>query len=44
MPLMSKKKQPVIIDEDLTAVLKSYLPADARTTVPEGLISCSDRL
>jgi hypothetical protein len=29
---MSKRKQPFIIDEDLSAALKPYLPADARTT------------
>jgi hypothetical protein len=37
MPLMSKKKQPFIIDEDLSAALKPYLPADSRTTVECGL-------
>jgi hypothetical protein len=26
MPLMSKKKQPFIIDENLSAALKPYLP------------------
>jgi hypothetical protein len=37
MPLMSKKKQPFIIDHDLGVNLKPYLPADARTTVECGL-------
>jgi hypothetical protein len=37
MPLMSKKKQPFIIDNDLGANLKPYLPADARTTLECGL-------
>jgi predicted nuclease of predicted toxin-antitoxin system len=37
MPLMSKKKQPFIIDENLSAALKPYLPADSRTTVECGL-------
>jgi len=37
MPLMSKKKQPFIIDESLSAALKPYLPADSRTTVECGL-------
>jgi predicted nuclease of predicted toxin-antitoxin system len=34
---MSKKKQPFIIDNDLSAELKPYLPSDARTTVECGL-------
>jgi hypothetical protein len=37
MPLMSKKKQPFIIDHDLGVNLKPYLPAVARTTVECGL-------
>jgi hypothetical protein len=37
MPLMSKKKQPFIIDENLTAKLKPHLPADAKTTVECGV-------
>lgn len=37
MPLMSKKKQPFIIDEDLGPALKPYLPADSRTTVECGV-------
>ena len=37
MPLMSKKKQPFIIDENLSVDLKPYLPADSRTTVECGL-------
>jgi hypothetical protein len=37
MPLMSKKKQPFIIDHDLGVNLKPYLPADARTTMECGL-------
>jgi hypothetical protein len=37
MPLMSQKKQPFIIDEDLGAALKPYLPADSRTTVECGM-------
>jgi hypothetical protein len=37
MPLMSKKKQPFIIDNDLSSKLKPYLPGDARTTVECGL-------
>jgi predicted nuclease of predicted toxin-antitoxin system len=37
MPLMSKKKQPFVIDNDLSAALKEYLPSDARTTVECGL-------
>ena len=35
--LMSKKKQPFIIDNDVGVNLKPYLPADARTTVECGL-------
>ncbi|HEY1210199.1 MAG TPA: hypothetical protein VGE85_12575 [Terracidiphilus sp.] len=34
---MSKKKQPFIIDHDLSAILKEFLPSDARTTVECGL-------
>jgi len=34
---MSKKKQPFIIDHNIDADLKPYLPADARTTVECGL-------
>lgn len=34
---MSKKKQPFIIDNDLSAVLRAYLPSDARTTLECGL-------
>ena len=49
MPLMSKKKQPFIIDENLSANLKPHLPADAKTTVECGvrkgtrttILSCS---
>ncbi|MGA3318725.1 MAG: DUF5615 family PIN-like protein [Candidatus Korobacteraceae bacterium] len=37
MPLQSKKKQPFIIDNDLSPKLKEYLPSDARTTVECGL-------
>lgn len=37
MPLMSKKKQPFIIDNDLSAKLKPYFPADARSTLECGL-------
>jgi hypothetical protein len=37
MPLMSKKKQPFIIDENLSAKLKSHLPADAKTTIERGV-------
>jgi hypothetical protein len=37
MPLMSKKKQPFIIDNDLSAELKPYLPSDVRATVECGL-------
>jgi predicted nuclease of predicted toxin-antitoxin system len=37
MPVMSKKKQPFIIDENLSAALKAFLPADSRTTVECGL-------
>jgi hypothetical protein len=37
MPVMSQKKQPFILDEDLSAALKPYLPADARTTLECGL-------
>jgi hypothetical protein len=37
MPLMSKKKQPFIIDENLSAKLKAHLPADAKTTVECGV-------
>lgn len=37
MSLMSKKKQPFIIDNDLGPELKEFLPADARTTVECGL-------
>ena len=37
MPLMSKKKQPFIIDENLGSALKPYLPADSRTTVECGM-------
>lgn len=37
MPLMSKKKQPFIIDENLSDTIKPYLPADSRTTVECGL-------
>jgi hypothetical protein len=37
MPLMSKKKYPFIIDNDLSASLKKYLPSGARTTVECGL-------
>jgi hypothetical protein len=39
MPLMSKKKQPFIIDESLGGAIKLYLPADSRTTVECGLKS-----
>src|ERR1700734_4114107 len=39
MPLMSKKKQPFIIDENLSTGIKPYLPADSRTTVECGLKS-----
>lgn len=34
---MSKKKQPFIIDENLSAALKAFLPSDSRTTVECGL-------
>ena len=34
---MSKKKQPFIIDENLSAALKAFLPADSRTTEECGL-------
>jgi len=34
---MTKKKQPFIIDNDLSATLKEYLPSDARTTRECGL-------
>jgi hypothetical protein len=37
MPLMSKKKHPFIIDENLSAAIKSYLPAGSRTTVECGM-------
>jgi hypothetical protein len=37
MPLMSKKRQPFIIDNDLGPALKTLLPGDARTTVECGL-------
>jgi hypothetical protein len=37
MSLMSKKKQPFIIDHDLGTNLKLYLQADARTTLECGL-------
>jgi hypothetical protein len=37
MPLMSKKRQPFIIDENLSSALRPYLPADSRTTVECGL-------
>lgn len=37
MPLMSKKKQPFITDENLGEAIKPYLPADSRTTVECGL-------
>lgn len=37
MPLMGKKKQPFIIDEILSYKLKTYLPANARTTVECGM-------
>lgn len=37
MTLMSKKRQPFIIDHDLSAKLKLSLPADARTTLECGL-------
>ena len=37
MPLMSKKKQPFIIDENLSPAIKPYLPADSRTTVECGM-------
>jgi hypothetical protein len=36
---MSKKKQPFIIDENLSPAIKPYLPADSRTTVECGLKS-----
>ena len=34
---MSKKKHPFIIDESLSAAIKSYLPAGSRTTVECGM-------
>jgi predicted nuclease of predicted toxin-antitoxin system len=34
---MSKKKHAFIIDNDLSAELKPYLPSGARTTVESGL-------
>lgn len=37
MPLMSKKKQPFILDEDLGPAIKTHLPADSRTTIECGL-------
>ncbi len=37
MPLMSKKRQPFIIDNDLGPAIKEYLPADSRTTVECGM-------
>jgi len=37
MPLMSRKKQPFIIDENLGAAIKAYLPAGSRTTVECGV-------
>jgi len=37
MTLMSKKKQPFVIDHDLSQKLKEFLPSDARTTVECGL-------
>ncbi len=37
MPLMSKKRQPFIIDNDLGPAIKEYLPADSRTIVECGM-------
>ena len=37
MPVMSKKKQAFILDEDLSDALKPHLPAASRTTVECGL-------
>jgi len=37
MPVMSKKKQAFILDEDLSDALKPHLPAASRTTVGCGL-------
>jgi hypothetical protein len=39
MPLMSKKKQPFIIDENLSIAIKPYLLAGSKTTVECGLKS-----
>jgi hypothetical protein len=39
MPLMSKKKQPFIIDENLSEAIKPFLPGHSRTTVECGLKS-----